>query len=301
MGLRETIITQLDRYIEGISEMPATMVDEDEEEVRQFKESARVELPHVRHMLKQAVPIEILTPDDPDLITTALKYGSQLLGDGEMMPTQKFEHLQLPYPYIFLYGTWFHYRSSIVMFGGMNPDVMMSAYVFQNIAEGGDRGPAWMPTLAFSQYNRWAYENMGGNRINESDIDNLIIEITGTGSYLTPDIDKQEQFGNAIVAMFTAIYGLLNMKQTITVDVPAPDKLNRKRERQGKEPISAMVQVKLDPKFQIRSYQGGTHASPRPHWRRGHVRTLSSGKRVAVSPHMVMGEAPLPQGYTIKK
>lgn len=103
------------------------------------------------------------------------------------------------------------------------------------------------------------------------------------------------------IQCFVAAYGLLHMKQYDRHDVPAPEKLNRKRERSGKEPISQRIEIRLNPQYRTMKAPGGTHASPRPHWRRGHVRTLASGRRVPVSPHLVMGEAPLPQEYTIKK
>lgn len=103
------------------------------------------------------------------------------------------------------------------------------------------------------------------------------------------------------IQCFVAAYGLLHMKQYDRHDIPAPEKLNRKRERSGKEPISQRIEIRLNPQYRTLKAPGGTHASPRPHWRRGHVRTLASGKRVPVSPHLVMGEAPMPEGYWVKK
>ena len=108
--------------------------------------------------------------------------------------------------------------------------------------------------------------------------------------------------GALVVNMVMTAYGLLNMKVTDTTHVEAPAKLNRAREKKGKQPIPDSVQVRI--KKSVRdAYKGsGTHASPRPHWRRGHVRQLSTGKRIPVQPHMVMAKegVPLPKRVEVK-
>lgn len=62
-----------------------------------------------------------------------------------------------------------------------------------------------------------------------------------------------------------------------------------RRIAQGKRPLPSFSVVRLDLTSHTRAENGGSHASPRPHWRRGHVRVLASGKRAIVSPHPVMG------------
>ena len=64
---------------------------------------------------------------------------------------------------------------------------------------------------------------------------------------------------------------------------PAPDKLNKMRKLRKKPIISDLYTVKLyDHTGGKGEHQGGTHASPRAHWRRGHFRTLADGRKIPV-------------------
>jgi hypothetical protein len=64
---------------------------------------------------------------------------------------------------------------------------------------------------------------------------------------------------------------------------PAPAKLNRQRARRGKLPIFEYHIVDI-PRWarEKAEAQGGTHASPRLHWRRGHVRRLAAERKTLV-------------------
>lgn len=65
--------------------------------------------------------------------------------------------------------------------------------------------------------------------------------------------------------------------------VPQDTFLNRKRKTKGKPPVSFdWHTVEVGPKTVKNEPQGGTHASPRLHDRRGHWRTCRSGKQVWV-------------------
>jgi len=57
---------------------------------------------------------------------------------------------------------------------------------------------------------------------------------------------------------------------------------NRRKIAQGKPPTYDWNTVIIGPKIGKREHQGGTHASPRLHDRRGHLRHLSTGKNVWV-------------------
>lgn len=57
---------------------------------------------------------------------------------------------------------------------------------------------------------------------------------------------------------------------------------NQRKIREGKPPIFDWVTVQIEPKQPKAQHQGGTHASPRLHDRRGHMRRLPSGKMVWV-------------------
>ena len=66
--------------------------------------------------------------------------------------------------------------------------------------------------------------------------------------------------------------------------IPAPERLNRKRAKKDKPPmfeykvLDIVADVLAPKKTTVSHSHGGTHASPRMHKRRGHVRRLASGK-----------------------
>lgn len=74
---------------------------------------------------------------------------------------------------------------------------------------------------------------------------------------------------------------------------PAPDRLNKQRIKQGRTPIADRRVVKINvPNVRYISTESGDmdiheRKSPRMHWRRGHFRTLHTGKVVPVAPALV--------------
>ncbi len=86
---------------------------------------------------------------------------------------------------------------------------------------------------------------------------------------------------------------MLNSRTTEKRSEQAPAKLNKKRMLHGKAPLDSHTVVSIVPqRFRQVEGQGGTHASPRLHWRRSHVRTLQSGKRILIA-RMLVGKAEL--------
>lgn len=69
--------------------------------------------------------------------------------------------------------------------------------------------------------------------------------------------------------------------------------LNAKRLRKGKRPFFEWTTVEIKPRAAAPESQGGTHASPKPHMRRGHVRRLKSGKVVAIK-EMIVNKHKMP-------
>ena len=67
---------------------------------------------------------------------------------------------------------------------------------------------------------------------------------------------------------------------------------NAKRVRKNKKPLIEFRMITIDGKKPdtLKSLPQGTHASPRLHWRRGHYRTISSGKKVWIDPMLVGDE-----------
>ena len=72
----------------------------------------------------------------------------------------------------------------------------------------------------------------------------------------------------------------------------APTFTNRRKIAQGKMPTYDWRTVFVKTAAERSEHKGGTHASPRLHDRRGHLRRLRSGKNVWVKPHKV-GDAKL--------
>jgi hypothetical protein len=75
----------------------------------------------------------------------------------------------------------------------------------------------------------------------------------------------------------------------VTGYVPSvrPGYVSSKRISKGKLPLYDWTTVVIDSPKPKSEYQGGTHASPRHHERRGHFRNTPSGKRVWVRNHKV--------------
>lgn len=82
---------------------------------------------------------------------------------------------------------------------------------------------------------------------------------------------------------------VLSCKNIGTTQVHPPPKLNKSRLRKGKRPFFSYHVVVLNKEHHERETRVGlgSHASPRFHWRRGHIRVLPSGVKTWVSPHTV--------------
>jgi hypothetical protein len=68
--------------------------------------------------------------------------------------------------------------------------------------------------------------------------------------------------------------------------------VNAKRARKGKRPFFEWTTVEIKPSVATEP-KGGTHASPKPHMRRGHIRRLKSGKIVTVK-NMIVNRHKMP-------
>jgi hypothetical protein len=79
----------------------------------------------------------------------------------------------------------------------------------------------------------------------------------------------------------------------VTFDDIEPDATkNRMRRARGKAPLFTYKVLTIGKKKRRSAHQGGTHASPRSHLRRGYYRTSKHGVRHWVQPCMVKGETP---------
>jgi hypothetical protein len=90
---------------------------------------------------------------------------------------------------------------------------------------------------------------------------------------------------------------------------PAPGRLNAKRARQGRPPIPErhFVTIRKDVLRTFSgqgSHNGGSHASPIMHWRRGHLRHLPNGSILKIAPTVVNAQdavKPVIKEYIIRK
>lgn len=87
-----------------------------------------------------------------------------------------------------------------------------------------------------------------------------------------------------------SVVELCNLLECINVTaqtVAAPEKLNRKRREAGKVPLFEYRVLQLRALEAHDLSRGGTHASPRFHHRRGHIRRLAGDRKTWVRPHIV--------------
>lgn len=90
-----------------------------------------------------------------------------------------------------------------------------------------------------------------------------------------------------------SVLGLMSTSAGVTIDTVLPTKkfINKLRARKGKPLLEYEHKiVRIDPALTRMPgvvALGGTHASPRMHWRRGHVRTMADGRKVQVKPCVV--------------
>lgn len=103
--------------------------------------------------------------------------------------------------------------------------------------------------------------------------------------------DKSEcDLAPSLVADMTALVALLHADGVSMRTKPAPARLNKMRTAKGKFPIGPLSEVFINVgKRQVlpSGVTVGSHASPRMHWRRGHVRHLQDGKITNVKPCLV--------------
>lgn len=114
-----------------------------------------------------------------------------------------------------------------------------------------------------------------------------------TGEELSFD-DKDIRAGKAMQFVLGAASMLLSRDVTTTIE-PAPTRLNARRAEKNKPPINDVNVVKIvagaEAAYRAAGETFGTHASPKLHWRRGHLRTLDRGgekeRIVPVAPCLV--------------
>lgn len=80
--------------------------------------------------------------------------------------------------------------------------------------------------------------------------------------------------------LFYTFLGALSRKGSTTTEHKLSNALNKSRSRKGKQPLFKFYTLNIDmyKNKEKKSHKGGSHASPRPHKRRGHYATSKKGK-----------------------
>tara|TARA_R110001599_G_scaffold153062_6_gene338194 strand:+ start:24439 stop:25425 length:987 start_codon:yes stop_codon:yes gene_type:complete len=114
------------------------------------------------------------------------------------------------------------------------------------------------------------------------------------------DEKKEENLGNFHVNMMGAVHAIINAKGVDTRTILPPEKLNTKRIKNGKTPLYEHKIVTFDRISSSGNIVGAgmKRASPRQHWRRGFIRTYSSGKQTAIQATLVKGRGFISKEYT---
>jgi hypothetical protein len=135
--------------------------------------------------------------------------------------------------------------------------------------------------------------------------DQIVVTVEGPGKTvvrpmpladerLEPGVTDFALRGSNVLDPLVTFLRFLNDASCPVTKVPAPDKLNKQRAARGKQPIPAHYDVNVAAYItHLRAQetaartlqtgrQGGTHASPVPHYRRAHKRHLRSGEIVDV-------------------
>lgn len=89
-------------------------------------------------------------------------------------------------------------------------------------------------------------------------------------------------------SLFLSGLAALSSKGPEIRTLAAPEKLNKQRAKKGKPPVFEYRIVDI-PAWALAKADGlgGTHASPRLHWRRGHERRIGEGRKTFVHAHLV--------------
>ena len=101
--------------------------------------------------------------------------------------------------------------------------------------------------------------------------------------------EEQALFSFAALILIIESIHIINCSNVITKDHKAGKLVNQKRKAKDKPPVYTYKTLHLDTSEQepAKGHGGGTHASPRVHIRRGHIRRLTNGKTIWVQPCVV--------------
>jgi hypothetical protein len=134
-----------------------------------------------------------------------------------------------------------------------------------------------------------------------------------TSLRLNGDVEKWDDVDAAHMHVWnccaTLLYmatALLNQNSVDIVLSPAPERLNRARAKKNKLPLYEHHVVKMPALTKTGRVlsRGGSHASPRQHWRRGHVRVLHrelpNEKKIIIPACLINGRGFISKDYEVQ-
>ena len=97
----------------------------------------------------------------------------------------------------------------------------------------------------------------------------------------------EKEIAELMLAAIAGWYASMDKGVASYAPIPKSSFTNRRKMAAGKMPTFDWKTVFIEPAQPRSEHQGGTHASPRLHDRRGHVRRYKTGKCIWVKPHKV--------------
>ncbi len=226
-----------------------------------------------------------------ELIPFALKAPRFLLPDGGILIDRKFSHLslpiRLPYPMTVLEFNATETEKRVVIaveemyLGEMLPRI--AVYSFIQLTGPTTPVVRWFPgfEIVFLKVDKTPVEREGSIEFSVLDLLKNPPRLNIVSEKIRMNTDQ----------LALRVLSLIQALQCCNVDVetiPAPHKLNAKRIAKGKLPFVEykILTVGHDPSA-LAVPMGGSHASPRQHLRRGHIRRLTDARTVWVNQCMV--------------
>ncbi len=207
----------------------------------------------------------------------AADYGRQLLAFGLA---------QLPFDMcVFQYGAQDDETGEIVrtlMIGWQDAHHLYCRHYFMREDDSLSR-PTFTVTLPrLADFQEWSAGNVA---------DMVFTDLDGPNGVDDAQMRELARFGGD---QLLGAIGCLNADGIVQTEQKEPKFTNKQRAAKGKPPLFGYTLVDIDTsaiKMPGMRGAGGSHASPRLHWRRGHVRRYASGKISMVRPCLVGDKA----------
>lgn len=214
--------------------------------------------------------------------------------------------LRWPFNTVFMYGKCSPKNGFLVVQGGGEneqiPETKKMIIIFSPVVTGDTPAVAQQSFPAAPTMVVWT--DGDGDRINwQAATHGLQHSRKTREEFGEPELEDRARRAWNLVRGWTVMLMSKDVEQVI---VPAPKRLNQRRERKGKLAIRECRVIKI--KSSTLREIGADHldmerSSPRMHWRRGHFRTLPSGVVVPVAPTIVNateGAKPLAKSYVFE-